>query len=158
MKELTHKQACRRMAGWLKMTKNHKVVITELSTAAGETPDVLSFHNGCSTTLIEVKVSRSDFLADKHKTFRRDTERGMGMYRYFAAPKGMLKADEMPEGWGLYEFDDRFVTEIKKSERHTPNRDSEIIVLVSVMRRLEIATCVYVVSEGEPQREGAGDE
>ena len=41
----------------------------------GERPDALGFRNGVSC-LIEVKVTRADFLADKKKRFRQDTTMG----------------------------------------------------------------------------------
>lgn len=75
--------------------------MAELSTANTETPDVIGWHGNGGSILIECKVSRSDFLADKNKVFRRDEDLGMGDVRYFAAPIGLLCADEMPAGWGL---------------------------------------------------------
>jgi len=51
-------------------------------------------------TCYEVKVSRSDFLADvrsgKHRRYEPWAERC-----YFATPAGMVKRDEIPDGWGL---------------------------------------------------------
>lgn len=51
--------------------------------------------------LIETKISRSDFLADAKKTFRKDPTQGIGDYRYYACPEGLIKPDELPEKWGL---------------------------------------------------------
>lgn len=51
-------------------------------------------------TCYEIKVSRSDFLSDirtgKYKKYEPWCERG-----YFAVPKGLIKKDEIPTGWGL---------------------------------------------------------
>lgn len=44
---------------------------------------------------------RSDFLADRKKPFRADPSRGLGLYRYYLAPKGLLRAFEMPTVRGL---------------------------------------------------------
>jgi len=51
----------------------------------------------------EVKVSRADFLSDirsdKWKRYRRFSCR-----IWFAAPAGMIRHDELPDGLGLWEF------------------------------------------------------
>jgi hypothetical protein len=52
--------------------------------------------------LVEVKVSRADFLRDAKKTHRH-TGCGMGQERWYLAPPGILRAADLPEGWGLAE-------------------------------------------------------
>nr|WP_299488624.1 hypothetical protein [uncultured Allomuricauda sp.] len=74
----------------------------ELRTTSMETPDVIGF-NSNGTFLLEAKVSRSDFLVDKKKIFREHPMLGMGDWRFFIAPKGMIKIDELPMNWGLIE-------------------------------------------------------
>nr|CAC9204059.1 Uncharacterised protein [Escherichia coli] len=54
--------------------------------------------NGCSV-LVEVKVSRSDFLRDKHKPHRKSG--GMGDYRYYMCPEGIINISDLPDRWGL---------------------------------------------------------
>lgn len=58
--------------------------------------------------LIESKVSRSDFLRDRKKRHRlRDTDGSFGISdRYYIAPAGLLKPDEIPAPWGLLEWSD----------------------------------------------------
>jgi hypothetical protein len=51
--------------------------------------------------VVESKVSRSDFLADKKKPHRNGEVLGMGTFRYFICPEGMISPDELPEKWGL---------------------------------------------------------
>lgn len=68
----------------------------------GEIPDAIGFrleHPGSVSVVVEVKVSRSDFLADRKKAHR--IAGGMGDYRYFMCPEGVIKVDELPVGWGL---------------------------------------------------------
>lgn len=148
MVEWTHKQLVRRMAQWLKGTKRMTVVMSELTTRNSETPDVIGWIGGASSILIECKVSRADFLADGKKFFRRWSERGMGDKRYVAAPAGMLTADEMPDGWGLLEVD-RFVRVNKEAACMTADKRNECAMLMSALRRLEIATAVYVVADDD---------
>jgi len=145
--DITHKAAVRRMAAYLRNSIGCTVVLAELATANTETPDVLGFRTGGRSILVEVKVSRADFLADKNKCFRRQMERGMGDVRYFAAPKGMLRPDEMPERWGLLEIEDRCVRERKKPEHQEANKRAEVIMLTSAIRRLEISSAVFVRSD-----------
>lgn len=72
------------------------------SVRSGEQPDALGFRNGASC-LLEAKCSRSDFLADKKKKFRVDPSMGMGDWRFFICPAGLISEDELPSGWGLLE-------------------------------------------------------
>lgn len=127
-------------AKWLQ--KKCTVVITDMTTAAGETPDAIGW-KGWTSTLIECKASRADFHADKMKPFRREPERGMGNLRYFCAPQGMLKAEEMPEGWGLLEWTGKKIIETAKAnpQQRTglgwqDGRNYELELLLSAMRRI----------------------
>jgi len=122
--------------------------MSELTTRNTETPDVIGWVGGAFSTLIECKVSRADFLSDKHKIFRRCEEMGMGDLRYYAAPKGVLTADDMPYGWGLFEVDS-YIRETKEATTKTANKSTECVMLMSALRRLEISTAVYVVQESE---------
>lgn len=69
-------------------------------TKTGEQPDVIGFGSDKSV-LIECKASRSDFLADKKKLFRKHPGQGMGKYRFYLCPTGLIKKEELPENWGL---------------------------------------------------------
>ncbi|MBU2723882.1 hypothetical protein [Acidithiobacillus ferridurans] len=53
------------------------------------------------SVLVEAKTSRSDFFADRAKKHRANSERGVGKYRYFMAPEGLLRMDEIPPQWGF---------------------------------------------------------
>ncbi len=63
-----------------------------------ERVDAILFRSGASF-LIETKISRSDFKADFKKDFRK--EGGVGKYRYYACPEGLIRPEELPEKWGL---------------------------------------------------------
>ena len=65
-----------------------------------ERVDAILYNSGASF-LIETKISRSDFLADAKKPFRVDPSKGVGTYRYYACPEGLISVDELPEKWGL---------------------------------------------------------
>ena len=55
-------------------------------------------HNACSV-VVEVKVSRADFLRDRHKPHRQTG--GMGDFRYYLCPEGVIQLADVPERWGL---------------------------------------------------------
>lgn len=68
----------------------------------GEYPDVIGFGSGGHSVLVEVKVSRNDFAGEqKRKHFRVAPELGMGTQRFYFAPEGVIKIEDLPTGWGL---------------------------------------------------------
>lgn len=111
------------------------IVLTEIVTAANETPDAIGWWCGTSV-LIEVKVSRSDYYRDKTKFSRRVTGYGIGNYRYYMTPPGLLVQKNMPEGWGLLEVDGKKVNVVKLPTYHDSNVEDEKRILLSVIRRM----------------------
>lgn len=73
------------------------------SATHGEQPDVLGIKTYGESILVEVKVSRSDFLADKKKPWRNGEVKGIGDHRVYLTPKGLLNPSEIPYGWMLWE-------------------------------------------------------
>lgn len=151
---MTHKELVKKAAKWLKTTNRNihfrcSIVIAELVTATSEVPDVIGFRHGYSV-LLECKATRSDFLSDKKKYFRREPGNGMGDVRYFFTPKGLISPEELPEGWGLLECSSlsSSVRLIKKAEGFNDvNKRAELVMLASVIRRLELSTAVFVRSD-----------
>lgn len=114
------------------------VTFAELSTANSEIPDVLGFQSGGSS-LIEAKASRSDFLGDKKKHFRRYPYVGMGNYRFYACPTGLIKEEELPEKWGLIYVSEKGRCTVKvKPEWQECNLKAEHTYMYSVLRRIII--------------------
>jgi hypothetical protein len=70
---------------------------------AGEQPDALGLNIHGETFLLESKVSRSDFLSDREKPWRKKGANAIGDSRGYITPKGMLKPDDIPYGWWLLE-------------------------------------------------------
>src|SRR5688572_21445214 len=98
----THKQVVEIAYRWLVKNGSVGVVFKELKSYANEIPDVIGF-SSWESILIEVKVSRSDFLCDKNKPHR---TKGMGNWRFYCCPKGMIRREELPAGWGLIYIDE----------------------------------------------------
>ena len=148
----SHRELVKRCGAWLRSRKNCLVVMEELSTQNTETPDAIGFHGAGGSILVECKTSRADYLADANKIFRRCEAMGMGDVRYFATPKGLLKADELPEGWGLLEVGVHQIREAKEPVRKQADKCAEVKMLMSAIRRLEISSAVFVSREpDEPQ-------
>lgn len=83
---------------WLKR-QGFGVVATELAVAGvAEQVDGIGFRSTCSAVL-EAKASRADFLADRRKPHRQSG--GLGNYRFFVCPSGLVQPEELPERWGL---------------------------------------------------------
>lgn len=87
-------------ARWLR-AQGFPVVAMEL-TAVGcrERPDVIGFRHSASV-VIEVKVGRQDFLADARKPERGALAPGLGVYRFYLCPEGVIAPGDLPGGWGL---------------------------------------------------------
>lgn len=111
----SHSQLCKLALNWLKRPQSRgghgcKVAIDECRTGwGGEIPDALGYRYDGSyldgTVLVECKVSRADFLADKGKPHRQAG--GVGNWRYFMAPEGIISVHELPDKWGLVEVNQR---------------------------------------------------
>jgi hypothetical protein len=147
-KSMTHTECVAFAASYL--SKRCKVVLPEFFTHNEELPDVIGFStgiirngrwdSGVHSRLIEVKVSRSDFLADRKKPFRIRPEKGMGDFRYYCCPKGMIRKDEVPGGWGLlYVYPSGQVRQVKESTIHERDISSEVYLLYYYARRANFA-------------------
>lgn len=99
----THKDLIPIAYSWVLKRASCGVAFKELNTHAsnGEYPDVIGFGGFGRSVLVEVKVSRADFLSDKRKTFRKFPEQGMGRYRFYMCPSGLIKPEDLPGKWGL---------------------------------------------------------
>lgn len=112
-KQITHTECVKLAARYI--SKRYSVVLPEFFSHNAELPDVIGFA-ARQSVVVECKVSRGDFLRDKKKSFRINPDQGMGDYRYYCCPKGMISPDELPNGWGLlYIYPSGFVREEKSS-------------------------------------------
>lgn len=112
-----------------------------------EQPNAIGWRDGVSLA-VEVKASRSDFLADAKKPHRIGPADAVGDWRFYAAPVGMINVGDLPAGWGLLEWDGRC---LKPSNglplgncnwhgapfRDTSNKRAETRLLVSAIHRPE---------------------
>lgn len=100
---MTHAELVARAAKWLRNSRKHRVVLEGIGTDTLECPDVIGWDCAGRSSLVECKVSRADFLRDRGKPMRAHPELGMGMFRWFATPPGLIRVEELPPNWGLIE-------------------------------------------------------
>jgi hypothetical protein len=137
---MTHEKLVSRAVSWLR-SYGCGVVLSEQSCASGETPDAIGWKRGCHSVVVECKVSRADFLADRDKEFRQKPEIGMGCERFYLVPAGLMKSDELPRGWGLLELRGREVVLASPSAgkmRSTRGFRYEMNLLLASLRRVEV--------------------
>ena len=92
-----------------------------------------------TSTIIEVKTSHADFLNDKKKYARSEEAKinghQIGNYRYYLCPKGIVSVEELPEGWGLLEWDGKKIEKVKSSDIFETNHKFDMFVLCSIIAR-----------------------
>jgi hypothetical protein len=159
---LSHYDLCETTAK--RYLKDSSVVLYEYQNwVIGEFPDVLCYQRD-KTVLYEIKVSKSDFLADSKKESRtkwknrkgyffRNAEEEelrwqvlapelmfiekphLGKYRYYVCPVELIAPDEVPNGWGLIWFKNGRFYKKKESRKFVRNIHDEIRILTHAMRK-----------------------
>ena len=144
---MTHRELCVIAARYLRsqgIQPFHKCqyVVCELE-RVGECPDAFGFSWG-STQLIEVKVSRPDFLSDKKKYWRIHPEFGLGKYRSYLCPVEIIKESDLPPKWGLMHYNDKNKIEVVVyPQEQECNVYEEQRLLYSILRREGIKPQIF---------------
>lgn len=160
---MTHYELCEKTAK--RFLKESEVILYEYqSFVSGEFPDVLTFKGG-NTTLYEIKINRSDFLADSKKDCRikyrpkvgwfRHIKKDksylklesenpelfyieaphLGKQRYYVCPKGLIQIEEVPEGWGVYWYSNGRFYKKKESKYFRRDIHTELSLLSHAFRK-----------------------
>lgn len=145
----SHSELVLRAEKWLKAF-GCKIVLREFVayTPTGEIPDALGWKGG-HAILIECKASRSDFLSDKRKIFRKNPELGIGMNRFYMCPPEIIQPKDLPDGWGLLwvrgkrierktPFKNYFPADGRVKNFYNRSERGEVAMLLSALRRLQI--------------------
>lgn len=139
---MTHAVLVRLAEQWLRTRYRCGIVLSEQSCASGETPDVIGWKGACRSVVVECKISRADFLADREKPFRKNPELAMGCERFYLAPQGLIAANELPSKWGLLECKGRevrmAVKPCRKNQRSQTGLMWEMNLLLASLRRVEV--------------------
>lgn len=126
IQKFTHKNIVDIAYKWILKNGRIGVAFKELKSIDNQIPDVIGF-DGWQSILIECKVSRSDFLADKKKPHH---DNGMGNWRFYCCPKDIIKVSELPKSWGLIYIDEKgkakieYDCRIKKEEINHDDPDN----------------------------------
>ena len=137
---MTHALLVRAAIEWLRRYRCG-VVLSEQACISGEMPDAIGWKRACHSVLVECKVSRTDFLADRAKPFRRKPERGVGCERFYLAPRDLIRSEELPAGWGLLEYHNRRIRMLRPSRKNLRTDEGfrcEMNLLLASLRRVEI--------------------
>jgi hypothetical protein len=104
-------------------------------------PDAIGWKRACHSVLVECKVTRSDFLADRAKPFRLKPEQGVGCERFYLVPAGLLRAEDLPQGWGLLEYSGGGIETVHASAKNLRSATGfryEMNLLLASLRRVEV--------------------
>lgn len=136
---------------WLRTRYRCGVILSEQYCSTGEVPDAIGWKKQCHSVIVECKVSRADFLADRLKSFRVRPEDGLGCERFYLAPARTIKVDELPVGWGLLEYARRNVTLVRKSQKHSLRTEvglmKEMNLLLASLKRVEVRIEPQTITE-----------
>ena len=138
---MTHAQLVQKAVAWLRSYRC-SVVLSEQACASGEMPDAIGWKRTQHSVVVECKVSRADFLADRDKPFRLKPEMGLGCERFYLTAPDLVRADELPRGWGLLEFARGRVRMVSKASteslRSAQGMKYEMNLLLASLRRVEV--------------------
>ncbi|HTW59636.1 MAG TPA: hypothetical protein VMD99_16025 [Terriglobales bacterium] len=137
---MTHAQLVQRAVRWLRGYRCG-VVLSEQACASGEMPDAIGWKQACHSVLVECKVTRADFLADRDKPFRQKPEKGVGSERFYLALPSLIKTDELPAGWGLLELQRGRIEMLQASAKNLRSATGfrcEMNLLLASLRRVEV--------------------
>jgi hypothetical protein len=149
---MTHQALVELAVRWLRHGYHCGIILSEQACCTGEVPDVIGWKGKCRSVMIECKVARSDFLADRGKPWRVKQEGALGCERYYMAPAGLIGAAELPPGWGLLEVRAHKV-EIavacgkRRSLRTPEGLMNEMNLLLASLRRVEIRVEPRTITE-----------
>lgn len=137
---MTHGELVALAAYWLSGTRGCSVVLTERRSRCDEHPDAIGWA-ATGSHVVEAKASRSDFFADSRKEFRANAGGGMGDFRWYIAPAGLIQPNELPERWGLVEVKTGGSPRKKVAAQAFPvvNRQAEVWLLSSELALIHIA-------------------
>jgi len=137
---MTHAQLVERAVRWLRSYRCG-VVLSEQACVSGEMPDAIGWKRANHSVLVECKVTRADFLADRAKPFRQKPEQGVGSERFYLTPPALIKLEELPAGWGLLELRRGRIEMMQASAKNLRTATGlryEMNLLLASLRRVEV--------------------
>lgn len=138
---MTHAQLVAKAVEWLRRY-GCGIVLSEQACVSGEVPDAIGWKGACRSIVVECKLSRADFLAERAKPFRQSPETGLGCERWYLTPARLLSATDLPQCWGLLESRAGKLQVVVKASRHDQRTSKgllyEMNLLLASLRRVEV--------------------
>ncbi|MBZ5680887.1 MAG: hypothetical protein LAO24_12355 [Acidobacteriia bacterium] len=137
---MTHSQLVEKAVRWLRHYRCG-VVLSEQACVSGEMPDAIGWKRACHSVLVECKITRADFLADRTKPFRLKPEQGVGSERFYLTPASLVHAEELPLGWGLLEIRERRIEMVHASAKNLRSATGfryEMNLLLASLARVQV--------------------
>lgn len=160
---MTHAELVNIAESWLLHIVGCSFAFTELGCyGTREIADAIGFRVSYEySILIECKASRADFLSDKKKSFRQHPEQGLGTFRFYMAPTGIVKPEDLPERWGLITVSPAGNTRKRIGPQgnvwtwglqydhwsHKENKHAEWCLMGSALRRLHLRGLLHKIYE-----------
>lgn len=114
---MIHDELIQRAVNWLRNSQGCSVVFGELNIMGADyMPDAIGWKWQASL-LVECKVSRADFFADRKKPIHLNPDGYPGQERVYLTPPGLVTAEELPDGWGLIEAHPNQIKTIRRPHR-----------------------------------------
>jgi hypothetical protein len=147
---MRHAQLIRVAERWLRK-QGCRIVLSEQTADSGEVPDAIGWRANCHSIVIECKVSRGDFLCDQHKRARQRPGQAMGCERLYLAPAGLIRAEEVPDGWGLLAAHKSEVEVVVRPKSNSKLKKkallAEMALLLASLRRVEVRIEPQTITE-----------
>lgn len=125
-----HRELCHRAGLWLIRRGCNVALVSPYLSRSSEQPDAIGWKNGAHSIVIEVKVSRSDFLRDKRKAHV------LGQRRYYLAPPDIITEKDLKKsGYGLLVWDGKGITKKIESKGFSYSYSIEIAALTTTLQR-----------------------
>ncbi|MEL6346808.1 MAG: hypothetical protein AAFV53_27090 [Myxococcota bacterium] len=134
----SHDMLVQRALRWLLGTMKCKYAFAEIHTPLPIVPDAIGFR-GAHSILVECKVSRPDFRADRKKAIHKAASTCPGQERWYLTPKGLVTPREVPKGWGLAEVRGSRIRKIKAppaSPASSARARADLKLLSAAMHRM----------------------
>lgn len=149
---MTHAALVELAIRWLRISYRCGIILSEQACGSGEMPDVIGWKGRCRSVVVECKVARGDFLADRHKPWREEPDIALGCERFYMAPQGLITPEELPAGWGLLDVRGRKVSirvpcSKRRSLRTPQGLLNEMNLLLASLRRVEIRIEPQTITE-----------
>jgi hypothetical protein len=147
---VTHAQLTAKAVEWLRHY-GCGIVLSEQACVSGEVPDAIGWRGVCRSVVVECKLSRADFRADRAKPFRQNPALGLGCERWYLTPAGLLSPSELPQHWGLLEAKAGKLRVIVKASRQNQRSATgllyEMNLLLASLRRVEVRIEPQTITE-----------